>query len=161
MNTCKEFKDIILTDYIDGELDGKVKDQIEGHLRVCSQCREFADEVKAQLITPFQQTLRANVPEKLWRSIEESIVKENEQVHPAVNWIDRLVQSLTFPRLAPVVLSFILFISAGLWLLNSRQGSQVAGSDPGEYVADVLDSVNDLAQTDTNSFGTSIEQYFL
>ncbi len=158
---CKEFRDVILTDYIDGELDKDVKVRLEAHLRVCAHCREFADEVKAQLVVPFKQTQRVSVPEDLWRSIEESIAQENEEMQPAANWIDRLVQSLTLPRLVPVFLSLILFISAGLWILNSHQGSQVAGNDSGEYVADILDSVSELAEIDNDNFGTSIEQYFL
>ena len=161
MNTCKEFKDLILTDYIDGELDEKTKGQLEGHLRACSPCREFADEAKAQLVTPFAQASRAAVPEDLWRSIEESIVGEGEETLPVQSWIDRLIGSLALPRLAPVLLSFILFISVGFWMLRGHQVPQTAHSDSGEYATYVLDSVSELAETDNNSFGTSIEQYFL
>ena len=161
MSACHEFRDIILTDYIDGELDKKVKIRLEAHLNVCAQCREFVNEVKAQLVVPFAQTPRAVVPEDLWQSIEEKITGEGEQAHPAATWIDRLVQSLALPRSAPVALSFILFISASFWVLHNRQAAQVADNDSGEYAAYVLDSVSELAETGNDSFGTSIEEYFL
>ena len=161
MSACKEFRDIILTDYLDGELDKDVQIRLAAHLDVCVQCREFVKEARAQLVVPFAKAPRAGVPEDLWRSIEQNIAEESEEARPAVNWIDRLAQSFALPRLAPVILSFILFIAAGVWLLSGRQDTQIAGNDPGEYVAYVVDSVDELAQTDTNGFGTSIEQYFL
>ena len=160
MSTCKEFKEIILTDYIDGELDQTTKGQLEGHLHVCAQCREFSDEVKAQLVAPFKGAPRAAVPADLWRSIEESIAQENEEMQPAASWSDRFIQSLALPRLAPVVLSFILFVLVGLWVFN-RQAPQTVNNDSGEYAAYVMDSVNELAETGSDVLGTSIEQYFL
>ncbi len=160
MSTCKEFQDIILTDYIDGELDQEMKGPLEAHLRSCPECREFAGEVKAQLVAPFKDAPRAAVPEDLWRSIEESIVQESEETQPAVSWFDRLIQSLVLPRLAPVVLSFILFASVGLWAFN-RQAPQTVNGDSSEYAAYVMDSVSELAETGSDVLGTSIEQYFL
>ena len=150
MNTCKEFKDMILTDYIDGELNQNIKNQLEGHLQACAPCREFAQEAKAQLITPFKKIPRADVPADLWRSIEEKITQESEETQPVASWIDRLVQSLALPHLAPVMLSFILFVSVGLWIFN-RQTPQVANTDSGEYATYVMDSVSELAETDNDS----------
>lgn len=161
MSTCEEFRDLVLTDYIDGELDEKTKGRLEGHLRACAHCREFADEAKARLVVPFVRAPRAAVPEDLWRSIEQNIANEIEEARPVINWAGRLAQLFTLPRLVPVILSFILFISAWFWVLHNRQATQVASNDLGESGAYVLDSVGQLAETDNNNLGTSIEQYFL
>ncbi|MDE2027665.1 MAG: zf-HC2 domain-containing protein, partial [Candidatus Omnitrophica bacterium] len=41
MNRCEHFKEAILTDYIDGRLDKKAADLLEGHLLDCGDCRAF------------------------------------------------------------------------------------------------------------------------
>lgn len=156
MSPCKNFRDLILTDYIDGEIEQKIKVQLEEHLRTCSSCREFADEAKTRLVAPFQKAAPDPVPQDLWSAIETEILQQQENT--SRNWLARLTQVFTLPRLVPVVLSLVLFISAGMWMLYERQIVKI-NNEQEEYAAYVWDSV-ELSEAD-NGLDTPLEQYFL
>ena len=57
MKKCDHFKDLILTDYIDGELDKKFSESLESHLLDCSDCRAFFKEVKNNAHCLFKQVV--------------------------------------------------------------------------------------------------------
>ena len=72
MKQCEHFKDLILTDYIDGELDKNLAGSLESHLLDCSDCRAFFKEVKDNTALPFQQVLHQPVPVGLWDTIKQA-----------------------------------------------------------------------------------------
>ena len=41
---CKKTEEIILTDYVDGRLEGRSLEDLEAHLASCNNCRAFASE---------------------------------------------------------------------------------------------------------------------
>jgi predicted anti-sigma-YlaC factor YlaD len=55
MKKCDQIKDLILTDYIDGELGKDIAAGVEAHLLDCGDCRAFFKEVKNTTSLPFQQ----------------------------------------------------------------------------------------------------------
>jgi hypothetical protein len=89
MKKCDYFKDLILTDYIDGELDKNSVGSLESHLLDCHDCRAFLKEVKNNAAMPFQQALHQLPPAELWDSINQSIEQEriNRDVSQLFLWI--------------------------------------------------------------------------
>ena len=45
---CVEFVELV-TEYLDGALDGSVRERVDDHLRLCEGCRNYLDEMQATL----------------------------------------------------------------------------------------------------------------
>jgi len=161
MKKCDYFKDLILTDYIDGELDKNVAGSLERHLLDCSDCRAFFKEVKNNAAMPFQQVLRQPVPAGLWDTIKQNIEHENQASGPIADLIDKLKGLIVFPRLVPVFASLILMLLAGAVTFNTIQIQQARDKAQGEYLVSTLGSTGSLALADNSGLGTPIEHYFL
>ncbi len=166
MKKCDHFKDLILTDYIDGELDKDSAGSLENHLLDCCDCRVFLKEVKANAaIFPAScsaNVLRQPVPAELWAAVRQRIEHENQAaVNPLAEFIDKLKGLIIFPRMAPVFASVILMFLAGSVTLNTIQMQQAKEKDQGEYLVLLLTSRGPAVPTDNNGLGTPIEHYFL
>ena len=165
MKKCDHFKDLILTDYIDGELDKNFAGRLESHLLDCSDCRAFFKEVKNNAaIFPVPcpaNVLRQPVPAGLWDAIKQSIEHENQAASPLMDLIDKLKGLIVIPRMVPVFASLILMFLAGSVTLNTVQVQQAREKDRGEYLVSLLSSTDVSAPSDNNYGGTPIEHYFL
>lgn len=161
MKKCDYFKDMILTDYLDGELDKYASAEVESHLHACTECHAFLKEVKKNAALPFQQVSHPSVPAELWDSIKQSIEHEDQAASPFAEFLDKLKGLIVFPRLVPVLASLILMLLAGSVTLNRVQIQQAQAKDQGEYLVSLLGSTDTTALSDNNEGGTPIEHYFL
>jgi len=161
MKKCDHFKELILTDYIDGELGKDIAGSVEGHLLDCSDCRTFFKEVKNNTAWPWKKNLQRPVPVVLWDTIKQRIEHENQAAGPFAAFIDKLKGLVVFPRLVPVFASLIVMLLAGSVALNTIQIYQAKDKDQGEYLVSLLSSTGPLAPSDNNDLGTPIEHYFL
>jgi anti-sigma factor RsiW len=153
MEPCKQFQDIILTEYFDGELDQPTKAKINEHLANCPACFDFAAEVKRNLITPFSKVSREEVPSHVWSSIKNRIENESSES----NWFQRLLQSLTFPQLTPVLGSLIVIVLVSVTLFHNQQIRQAKDKAQGDYLVSIVGS----SGLDNGGLGTPLEEYFL
>ena len=161
MKKCDHIKDLILTDYIDGELDKNFAMSVEAHLLDCSDCRAFFKEVKYNAALPFQQASHQPPPAGLWGAIKQNIEHENQVGNPLADFIDKLKGLFVFPRMVPVFASFILMFLAGSVTLNTIHIQQAKEKDQGEYMISLLSSPVPSVAYDNNDGGTPIEHYFL
>jgi len=161
MKKCDHFKDLILTDYIDGELDKNVRESLEGHLLSCRDCQAFVQEVKNNAVSPFQKACRQPVPVEIWQTIREDIEQEYTKQNPLEDFIERLKGLVFVPRFIPVFASVILMFLVGSVALNTIQINQAKEKDQGEYLVALLDSTGPSGQADSSGLETSIEHYFL
>jgi anti-sigma factor RsiW len=161
MNKCEHFKDLILTDYIDGELDKKLATTLEGHLLDCGDCRAFFKEVKSNVVSPLQQAVRQPVPVEMWDTIRQNIEQEHQTASPLAVFFDRLKGLIVFPRMVPIFASLVLMLLAGSVTLNTIQVQQARDKDQGEYLVSLLSSTGPSVSADNNDWGTPIEHYFL
>ena len=160
MDKCEKFKDLILTDYIDGETDQAIRAQIDAHILACPQCLHFAEEVKKDLVIPFTQASRETVPDSVWDGIKERIGQEIPWSIRVGEFVNGLMGSLTLPKLAPIFTSLVLLVLVGSTVLHDQQVRQVKEKEQGEYLISVLASADQGAETD-NTAETPIETYFL
>jgi anti-sigma factor RsiW len=161
MKKCEQIKDLILTDFIDGELDKGLAESIENHLLDCSDCRAFFKEVKNNASLPFQKALQGPVPAQLWSAIKEKIESENQAKGPIEDILDKLRGLTVFPRLVPVFASVALMLIVGSVTFNTVQVQQAKDKDQGEYLVALLSPTGPSTQGDNNDLGTPIEHYFL
>lgn len=161
MKKCDHFKDLILTDYIDGELDKNIAASLESHLLDCNDCRAFFKEVKNNASAPFHQTLQQPVPTELWAAVRQGIEHENQVTDPLADIMAHLKGLVVFPRMVPVFVSLTLMLIVGSVTLNNIQVQQSKDKDQGEYLVSLLSSTGPSAQAETGDPGTPIEHYFL
>jgi anti-sigma factor RsiW len=165
MKKCDHFKDLILTDYIDGELHKNSAENVESHLLDCSDCRAFLKEVKNNMALPLHRAAHQPVPAELWDTIKQKIEQENQEVSPWANFVDGFKGILAFPRMVPIFGSLAVMLLAGSVTLHTIQiektQAMAQSKDQGEYLLALLSSTGSPTSSDNNDLGTPIEHYFL
>lgn len=76
---CKKIKELILTDYSDGEIDAGSREEIEAHLAACAACRQLAGALQKTVIGPFKKIEAVKPPDVVWHRIKEAIMSEKER----------------------------------------------------------------------------------
>lgn len=155
MKECDYFRDLILTEYIDRELDKTSADGVESHLLACSDCRTYLKEVKNNTALLAGQASSQPVPPELWDAIKQGI----EDKPPFEKFINGLKGWITFPRLVPVFASLVLMLLVGSVTVNTIQVQQAKDKDQGEYLVSLLSSSSQADNNDDS--GTPVERYFL
>ncbi len=70
---CGDIKELILTDYMDGEADAGTKALVEGHIGGCAECNALCDEVMGVSRAPFAAVKDIVPPEEIWAGIKADI----------------------------------------------------------------------------------------
>ncbi len=73
---CHKAKELLLTDAVDCELTGKLKEQLSAHLESCQECRKLRQDIESDLSILFRSAAAPEVPESLWKRIERKIQEE-------------------------------------------------------------------------------------
>jgi predicted anti-sigma-YlaC factor YlaD len=159
MNKCAHFRDVILADYIDGQMEEGPARDVENHLLECAQCRAFLKEVRDNAALPFHRAL-CQAPPQLWEAVKKNIEEQNLRPSPLEGFLAQWEKWLQFPRLVPVLASCALMLLAGSAGFYTMQIERAKDRDQGEYLASLLGSANP-EQTQENDLGTPMEKYFL
>ncbi len=159
MKKCEQIKDLILTNYMDGQLDLKLRQGVEEHLLDCRDCRAFFKEIKNHTVLPFHQGNPQPVPAQLWSNIKESLA-EDQQPALGQGLVEALKDLFVFPRLVPMLASLVVMLMAGTVSLNTIQEQHLQDKDQGEYLVSLLGKAT-AAATETIEPSTPIEHYFL
>lgn len=73
---CDKVKDILITDYIDNELEANARLKIEEHLSRCSSCKAFKEDLLNITIEPLKGVKEAIPPEFIWSRIKNSLEEQ-------------------------------------------------------------------------------------
>ncbi|MFA4933886.1 MAG: zf-HC2 domain-containing protein [Candidatus Omnitrophota bacterium] len=158
---CKQIQELLKSDYLDGEATQREQVYIKEHLTHCQECRTFEKELEAQRML-FQKT-RQQVPEGLWKNIQDSIVTERLDRENKISWgIFKGLKVLLFPPRPAFVFSSVLtgvifvIIFAGS-IIQKKQYFSIENS------AEILSgySLNSESEVLLTDLGTSVEEYFL
>lgn len=76
---CKEFQDQLINEYVDKELGPEENNQVERHLTLCLDCREFFEAVQSDAVIPFKEAGEIQPDSVVWQRIQESI--DAERIH--------------------------------------------------------------------------------
>jgi anti-sigma factor RsiW len=73
---CKEIQELLLTDFLDGELSSARRAAVDQHLEYCIDCRAYAEEVRKTAVMPFTEAEEVAAPAGVWQAISEAINEE-------------------------------------------------------------------------------------
>lgn len=93
---CKKIKKL-LNPYMDQALNQETTQQVEEHLKSCSDCREEHLKLK-QVVFALNSTSPQMVPETFTQNIMAKISQEKIQIQSS--WMDRLKKQVTIPGLS-------------------------------------------------------------
>ncbi len=162
---CKRTQELILTDYIDGQMGDGPKGLVDGHLAHCSICKGFLDSIKNEVVGPFADAFKAVPDEFLWTRIKQAIEEEQRQQAQKsfiLDFWERLRSAIHIPRPAFVLASVATLIFmvgiASQFVINN----QIVGINAQDQAMYLSSLINEPALINNgNDFGTPIEKYFL
>jgi hypothetical protein len=73
---CKKIQELLLTDYIDGEANDALKNEVERHINICHTCRQFERDLLKTAIEPLRKAKESKPPDLVWNHIKEALGKE-------------------------------------------------------------------------------------
>ncbi|MCU0666951.1 MAG: zf-HC2 domain-containing protein [Candidatus Omnitrophica bacterium] len=162
MIRCGKIQELLKTDFLDGQLNPREKQSIDGHLKQCPECRSLVKELQAQRAL-FQSAESKQIPERVWENIRGAIITErlNREEGLSLGAIKRL-RDLLFKRRPAFILAtsfsaIIIFavIFTGLIQNKMALSKQEAAESLAGYS---LSAENGYL---LNGLGTNIEEYFL
>jgi len=174
---CREIQEIVITDYIDGQLDQKRKCFIEEHLAQCHHCKEFFILTQESSVKPFISAERQKPPEIIWENIREVLGAQQEEkinrdvsLFSLVNFLNKIgrrpylfalqpVRSWSFTLTSMVTLIFMIGILPQLMMTNPTVKMDQQGQI--EYLSYLTDGGGVLPASNSTDLGTPIEKYFL
>ena len=159
---CKQIKELLKTDYLDGEIDPKQKEIISSHLSTCRECEKLEKDLQAQRAI-WQNSKKKEVPEHIWQNIREAIYEESlsDKKTDSRGILGYLRGLLTIPRPAFamagsfIAIIFVVFLARALIIKKQMFNNEAEKTTAAMYQ---LVSENGYLIYD---LGTNVEEYFL
>jgi predicted anti-sigma-YlaC factor YlaD len=162
---CKKIKELLMSDYLDGEAACRLKEKIQAHIKVCAGCRDLEQLLLKKARRPFQGYGKEQPPERIWQGIKEAIAQEEACDTAALpeRAIDFLRNHLFARKPAFALLTVSTFILLAAWFSGAAFYRQRMVKEyitqQSQYLVSLNGPVNGDLDRDMD-FGTSIEQYF-
>ncbi len=154
---CKKIQELLVTDYLDGELSTTILDSIKQHMDSCIHCRQFEQETQ-RIMLPFEKARYIEPPTRVWKGVREKIIAE--QMLPQDSLFACLVERLREflfiyrqPVFATIALTVVAFALIFIHMPEQTDILNVVAEDIGSMNHEENDMICD--------FGTDIEKYFL
>ena len=161
MKACDHIRSILLTDYVDGELDNETKKGIESHLANCPECTRLVTVVKEEMSIISDKGIKGNVPPHLWTSILKRIEEERPR-NTITDIIKSIAERLTLPKLVPALVGIVLLVLSASFFLYTQYVRQDYGSEESfKYASELFAGEGTSAAMESEGLGTPIEEYFL
>ena len=165
---CKSIQELILTDYLDDELDIQQKKVIDGHLASCVHCQEFLAVAKETSVDPLSQSQKISLSEeKIWQNIKQQIDVNPSPKEESVlsNIFSRITDLLVLPQPILVTTGFVVLILTMMlsfeFMKKSELAKKIAMEKRQELVAYIFSEFSVNKSDDDAGYGTAIEEYFL
>ena len=165
---CKKIQELLLTDYPDGEVKGRLKNKVEEHLRICLECRQFEHTLRRAAIEPFKNTIKIKPRASVWNRISEAIVlEERKKSESFLGKIQDFLQRIfSMPRVAYTLATVItaVFILAVMAIKFQPSDHKVVTMQPTEeieYLTYLMGEADYFSVDENGGYSTAIEEYFL
>ena len=163
---CKKIQELLLTDYLDNQMNEKEKKSVDDHLAYCRDCARFSIAARKVSSGLFVDVKKSHPPEFIWQRIKESIIAEQKRKTGfAANLFERLKAVLYIPKPAMAVASAItLIVIVGIMaklIVNSQLAVRAGTQEQSEYSDYSMEIPADVSANGEAIFGTLIEKYFL
>jgi hypothetical protein len=170
---CEKIQDLILTDYLDGEMDEKQKKVILQHLANCVDCQDFALTVQKTVIELFNNVEKVNPSESLWYKIKGLIKAEKQRQNKQSRGIVTRIRDMGRKDMGRIlipafVMTVVVIVVIWMDIVNIKQFSfyktQTTSLPQEVYVGFSYyreDESVEYALMKNVNFQTAIEEYFL
>ncbi|MCX6356884.1 MAG: anti-sigma factor [Candidatus Aureabacteria bacterium] len=174
---CTEARELLASDFLDGELDKDARGEVVKHLDACDGCRRFEEAVRRAAVDPLRNAPRETAPPSLWLKVRLGIEHEQERGVRAALY--RVWRSFHVPWTAyaaasatAAVIIAIAVLREPLTVPGSTRASLTDTEGLHEYIEEQFSI---LAYQDTNgtgngangngadsvNFGTLLEEYLM
>ncbi len=166
MKDCKKFRELILTDYTDMQLDERGKKEVEAHISSCAACRRLSQELNF-LVSPIRGARKEELPKELWplvkekAGLEEEVLDKRDAGRLLEGVLDWLFSPFFFRRLAPVLASVVFLVLAGFFSFYRHELLTTRDAQQGSYLVSMFSQSPVQSDTPGLGFGTDVEEYFL
>jgi len=157
---CRDCQELILTDYLDNQMEKGEREKIEGHLSSCPGCREFAFNARKTVMEPFEHAQRPQPPESVWHNIKEAISDERS-VEDRISLLDKLRNFIAIPKPAMAFVMIVVLLVAVKLTVNSQWQRMETAKGAIEDISYVIDEIAYLSEENGFDELTDIEEYFL
>jgi len=120
---CRRIEELIPL-YAGGDLDRKLTDGVQTHLKTCSACAGLAAEFKAT--GNWLREASPELEEAALAEMKRGVMKELQGVRPRLGWFSLMEDSIPRMLLQPIVAAGLLLIVFGaltFWLYFGRKNS--------------------------------------
>jgi predicted anti-sigma-YlaC factor YlaD len=161
---CKRVKELIMTDYRDGEGSESVRKQIVSHLSACTDCRVYEQTVRQNADRLFKDLDPVQPPEAVWHNIREAVNEDRSQAAPSFleRVFDFVRESFVVrkPAYAFATVFTVILVTVFYWGSPVRQHMLVKDylSQKSAFMVALNDAPNGELDKVAN-FNTAIEQY--
>ncbi|MEI6633027.1 MAG: zf-HC2 domain-containing protein [Chlamydiota bacterium] len=152
---CTEIRELIASDYLDGEIEGDARGEVARHLEACLGCRQFEGTVRRAAVDPFRGAPRDTAPASLWLKVQRGIAREQERGVCAA--LTRAWRSLRFPAYAAASAAAAALIAVFLARapFTVPGGTRAPSADTEELQAYLQEQLSSLASHGNNGPGES------
>lgn len=161
---CKEIQELIMTDYIDGEMSDELYKEVKKHVDGCVQCKQFEQTVRQTAVEPFKKAPIVTPPESVWINIKDTIQHEQEKGRFA-NIRERLIGSFRIkkPVFAVAVITAAIFVAVLLTRKTSNNRDMVNSylEEQIGFIAELDSEGERFLDEDDIDFGTVIEEFLM
>jgi len=161
---CEKVKDLLMTDYIDKELDEPLSKEVEGHIESCGDCRSLKETLEKAAIKPLEDSQKQMPPEHLWQKIKANIEEEASSrsslidiLHDLGSLLRKRRPAFAFATAAAIVL---ILVSVIYFPINGHKELNTYLEEQGSFFSSINEE-SGYADKSVVDFGTGIEEYFL
>jgi predicted anti-sigma-YlaC factor YlaD len=163
---CEKIQELILTDYLDGEMDEEQKKVILQHLANCVDCQNFMVTAKKTVNELFSNVESINPDEFLWYKIKGVIEAEKQRQNKPNRGIVAMIRDMERILIPAFVMTVVVMVV--IWMFTIKQFSfyktETQLSPPEVYLGlnyYMEDKNVEDALMENVNFQTAIEEYFL
>lgn len=162
---CKRVKELLITDYIDNELDLNLRREVEAHAYNCKGCKEYMILIREKAVSVLEGANSEIPPDDVWKNIKESITADKSKACIAgTRWISNLRPAFNRGVFAFAATAAILIMIVS-FTVNRFSTERLVNT----YLNKQVDFLYNLNGYNGNGepligsvdFGTGIEEYFL
>ncbi len=160
---CKKVQDRLLTEYADKELGPEENTEVEKHLTVCLDCREFLGAVQKSAVIPFKEAGIMQPEGVIWQRIQEKIEEERARSRNGF-WklADALAPFLRMPqpifRAAFVTALIVMVVVLARWPAGYEDTVYGYLSEQMTFMSGLKAGNTDLLNGDLKDYGAVFEE---
>lgn len=157
---CEKIKELLMTDYIDGELEAALMKEVDAHIKKCGACRLLKAELEDKITVPLRQSGLVEPPQDLWSRIKGEIEEGSaEKPVPAVRIRLRDIFTVKRPVFA-VAAVMVILLTAGIFTKSHFMRKEMLTAYFEEQM-EFIDSLNNGDNGFYESIDSSPDDFFL